>query len=223
MNSQEFLDEMLAETNALAFEPANTRPLTIPREPLEDCEGGFKYQFTVLGSADRNRGRAYAADYLNMMPTAGYQGAIDGVHFHAPTVTIGSASFADLVAHGRSPNDLHLLAIETGKNSAWSVARVEAALCAVTRHAPDLYIIEDLTDHGIPTDLLRTLWHSGFHFAGCIHAQNPHDMFPVILEGLSIPDSDLEWLIDKRRPQIQVLFEGQRITDQFVEWVKANF
>lgn len=218
MDGTEF-GRLLMESHAHDFEPAHTRPLNIPREPLEEVEGGFRYQFTVLGSADGMRSKAYVADFLNMMPSAVFQGElIPGQREYAPTVTIGSASFADLVAHGRSANDLHLVALDTEMGP----EKLEAAVIASIRRNPDLYIIEDLTYHQISPRLIRTLWQGGFHIAACLWASKSEDMFAEIIHGLAIPDSELDWLIGTRKPAIQVSFEGRQVTVEFREWVQRS-
>lgn len=218
LSGEEF-GTLLVESHAHDFEPARTRPLKIPREPLEEVEGGFRFQFTVLGSADELRSRAYAADFLNMMPSAQFQGElVPGRREYAPTVAIGCASFADLVAHGRSAGDLHMIALDTGMGS----ETLEAAVIASIRRNPDLYVVEDLNGHQIPRSIVRTLWQGGFHFAACVCAAKPQDMFAAIIHGLAIRESEWEWLIDPRRPVIQVLFEGQRVTRDFREWVRRS-
>ena len=157
------------------------------------------------------------------MPSPEIQGVLDDVIFFAPTVAIGSPTYADFLSRAKSPDEIKMIAIDVHDGSTDEQKR--AAMIAVARHAPEMVFIEDLANQSLaPRPLLIKFWQSGFAMAGSIVAEDELTLFQGIGPGLAVPETDVEWLIGEEdgRCKVQVFFEGKSVTHRFVEWVRAN-
>lgn len=220
----DFVSATLAGTIATQFEPADTRPLAVEREPLIDCTGGFKFQFTVLGSQNKARSLAYAVDFYRLMPSPEVQGVVEDIIFFAPSVAVGSSTYADLLAHAKNPDKVKLISVVV--TDGHTAEQKRGALIAAARHAPEVVFVENMADHSlIPRQVLTKFWQSGFSIAGSIVAEDEVHLFQQILPGLALPTWEIKWLIgdEDGRCKIQVHFEGKSVTESFVNWLRESF
>jgi hypothetical protein len=222
MTKKALLTATLNGTIAVPVEPAFIKSLEIDREPLVGCKGGFKPQFTILGSASMDRAHAYCSDFLSLMPKPEFQGRLLGENLYNPTIVIGSARYVDIVTNLKSSEHKNLIAIEVTEQT--TVDQLTTAIWAVVRHAPDLFLIENISDRSlISRQVLTTIWQSGDSIATPLLAQSETHLFEQILPALEMPEIEIPWVSGKERgvPEIQVHFEGRSVTDTFIRWLNC--